>query len=91
MGFVIMLQGLLRNKLVMDAFANSFLDGDEEFKAAYLSQDDWNAISEFEGVLSHLQSCSMSLQSDEPSSSCACLIEIYLSKHCIDLRRPNAT
>jgi hypothetical protein len=81
-GTMILYQGMIRNKCAMDMYAaRAGFGGDAEFRRKYPSQDDWELLSQYEGILSPLQDLSMSLQTDDVSSNSASLLEIYLSKY----------
>ena len=49
-----------------------------EFKWNYPAQEEWELLAEFNGILSSLQKYSMSLQSNDPASNSASLLESYL-------------
>ena len=84
MGCLIMFHGLLRNKFIMDDYARSSLVNDNEFRSKYPSVEDWKQLAEYEGILQPLQSCAMTLQTDDPSAASASLVEIFLSKYAIE-------
>ena len=81
---IIMIHGLIRNKFVMDDYASSSLVNDPEFKAKYLTLEQWDQLIEYEAVLNPVQKCGMTLQTDNPSAASASLLEIFLSKHCVE-------
>jgi hypothetical protein len=63
----------------MDEYAARLYGGDAEFNKRYPSQEQWYQLSEFEGVLFPLQKLSISLQSDEPATGCAAVVQAYMS------------
>ena len=84
-GCMIMFHGLIRNKFVMDAYVNDTFDNkDQQFIDRYPTEEEWQALSEIEGILSPLKAVSMTLQVDDPSASAGSLLEIFSSKHFLD-------
>ena len=73
-----MFQGLLRNKWAMDVYKN--LRGvDDAFAKKNPSQDEWQQLAEYEAVISPIQKCAISIQTDEPATNSWTLLEIYLA------------
>ena len=73
-----MFQGLLRNKWAMDVYKN--LRGvDDAFAKKYPSQDERQQLAEYEAVISPIQKCAISIQTDDPATSSWTLLEIYLA------------
>ena len=60
---------------------------DDEFIKHYPSEEDWQLLAEFEGILAPLKQVSMSLQVDDPSASACSLLEIFTSKHCVEVMK----
>ena len=78
-----MFQGLLRNKWAMDIYKN--LPGlDDAFAKKYPSQDEWQQLAEYEAVISPIQKCAISIQTDDPATNSWTLLEIYLARHEIE-------
>jgi hypothetical protein len=78
-GCVLLIQFLIRNKFPMDEYCFRPFGGDAEFKKRYPTQEEWNQVAQFEGVLAPLQRFSISLQSDEPATGCAAVVQAYMS------------
>ena len=79
-GAQLMFQGLLRKKWGMDVYKN--LPGvDNTFAKKYPSQDEWQQLAEYEAVISPIQKCAISIQTDDPTTNSWTLLEIYLAKH----------
>ena len=75
-----MFQGLLCNKWAMDVYKN--LPGvDDTFAKKYPSQDEWQQLAEFEAVISPIQKCAISIQTDDPTTNSWTLLEIDLAQH----------
>ena len=74
----IMYKALICNKWEMDAYAVLPHGGDRAFTKKYRTMEQWNQLSEFEAVLDPLQRCSISLQTDDPATNSASMLEIYL-------------
>ena len=78
-----MFQGLLRNKWAMDVYKN--LPGvDDTFAKKYPSQDEWQQLAKYEAVISPIQKCAISIQTDDPATNSWTLLEIYLAQHEIE-------
>ena len=59
---------LLCNKWVMDIYKN--LPGvDDTFTNKYPSQDKWWQLADFEAVISPIQKCAISIQTDDPATN----------------------
>ena len=86
----LMFQGLLRNKWAMDVYKN--LPGvDDTFAKKYPSQDEWQQLAEYEAVISPIQKCAISIQTDDLATNSWTLLEIYLARHEIErMRSSNA-
>ena len=78
-GCQLLLQGLIRNKWVMDDFYNSSFYENADFKKQYPKERDWEILSHVEGVLFPLQRTSMSMQTDDPGSGSAAMLQFLLS------------
>ena len=77
-GAQLMFQGLLRNKWAMDIYKN--LPGaDDTFAKKYPSQDEWQQLAKYEAVISLIQKCAISIQTDDPATNSWTLLEIYLA------------
>ena len=77
-GAQLMFQGLLRNKWAIDVYKN--LPGvDDAFAKMYPSQDKWQQLAEYEAVISLIQKCAISIQTDDPTTNSWTLLEIYLA------------
>ena len=76
-----MYKALIRNKWEMDAYAALPHGGDSAFTKKYPTMEQWKQLSEFEAVLDPLQHCSISLQTDDPATNLASMLEVYLC-HC---------
>ena len=89
-GAQFMFQGLLRNKWAMDVYMN--LTGvDNAFTKNYPSQDNWQHLAEYEAVISPIQECAISIQTDDPATNSWTLLEIYLARREIErIRSSNA-
>ena len=62
----------------MDVYKN--LPGvDDTFAKKYPSQDEWQQSAEFEAVISPIQKCVISIQTDDPTTNSWTLLEIYLA------------
>ena len=85
-----MFQGLLRNKWAMDVYKN--LPGvDVAFAKKYPSQDEWQQLAEYEAVISPIQKCAISIQTDDPATNSWTLLEIYIARLEIErMRSSNA-
>ena len=82
-GAQLMFQGLLRNKWAMDVYKN--LPGvDDAFTKKYPSHDEWQQLAEYEAVISLIQKCAISIQTDDPATNCWTLLEIYLARREIE-------
>ena len=82
-GAQLMFQGLLRNKWAMDIYKN--LPGlDDAFAKKYPSQDEWQQLAEYEAVISPIQKCAISIQTDDPTTNSWTLLEIYLARREIE-------
>ena len=67
-GAQLMFQGLLRNKWAMDIYKN--LPGvDDTFAKKYPSQDEWQQLAKYEAVISPIQKCAISIQTDDPATN----------------------
>ena len=73
-----MYKALICNKWEMDAYAVLPHGGDSAFTKKYPTMEQWKQLSEFEAVLDPLQHCSISLQTDDPATNSASMLEIYL-------------
>ena len=73
-----MYKALIRNKWEMDAYAALCHGGDSAFTKKYPTMEQWKQLSEFEAVLDPLQCCLISLQTDDPATNSASMLEIYL-------------
>ena len=73
-----MYKALIHNKWEMDAYASLPHGGDSAFTKKYPTMEQWKQLSEFEAVLDPLQHCSISLQTDDPATNSASMLEIYL-------------
>ena len=61
-GCIITFHDLFRNKFVTDMYAKEkFEYKDDEFIKHYPSEEDWQLLAEFEGILAPLKQVSMSL------------------------------
>ena len=79
-------QGLLRNKWAMDIYKN--LPGvDDAFAKKYPSQDEWQQLAKYEAVISPIQKCAISIQTDDPVTISWTLLEIYLARREIERMR----
>ena len=78
-----MFQGLLRNKWAMDVYKN-LPCVDDTFTKKYPSQDEWQQLAEYEAVISPIQKCAISIQTDDPASNSWTLLEIYLAQREIE-------
>ena len=76
-----MYKALICNKWEMDAYAALPHGGHSAFTKKYPTMEQWKQLSEFEAVLDPLQHCSISLQTDDPATNLASMLEIYLC-HC---------
>ena len=77
-GAQLMFQGLLRNKWAMDVYKN--LPGvDDAFAKKYPSQDEWQQLAKYEAVISPIQKCAISIQTDDPATNSWTLLEIHLA------------
>ena len=82
-GAQLMFQGLLRNKWAMDVYKN--LPGvDDAFAKKYPSQDEWQQLAEYEAVISPIQKCAISIQTDDPATNSWTLLEIYVARREIE-------
>ena len=82
-GAQLMFQGLLRNKWAMDLYKN--LPGvDDAFTKKYPSQDEWQQLAKYEAVISPIQKCAISIQTDDPATNSWTLLEIYLARREIE-------
>ena len=82
-GAQLMFQGLLRNKWAMDVYKN--LPGvDNTFAKNYPSQDEWQQLAKYEAVISPIQKCAISIQTDDPATNSWTLLEIYLAQREIE-------
>ena len=79
-GCVLTIQYLLRNKWCFDDYVNRNFGTDPDFKDKYPDQDKWELLAQYEAILVVLQEASISIQSDEPGSSSAALMQIYLAR-----------
>ena len=52
---------------------------DDTFAKKYPSQDEWQQLAEDEAVISPLQKCAISIQTDDPATNSWTLLEIYLA------------
>ena len=87
-GCIITFHDLFRNKFVTDMYAKEkFEYKDDEFIKHYPSEEDWQLLAKFEGILAPLKQVSMSLQVDDPSASACSLLEIFTSKHCVEVMK----
>ena len=73
-----MYKALIRNKWEMDAYAALCHGGDSAFTKKYPTMEQWKQLLEFEAVLDPLQCCFISLQTDDPATNSASMLEIYL-------------
>ena len=89
LGCALTFHDLLRDKYVMDDYNSQEFSVDKDFRENYLSKEDWQAIAEFEGILSPLKKCAMSLQADDPSSAAGSLLEIFGCHHGIKYHKDN--
>ena len=78
-GCVILIQALLRNKWFFDLYVLTSKLSDPTFVSLYPTQDEWDLLAQYEGILSPLKAVALQLQTDEPGASSATLLEIYLS------------
>ena len=63
----------------MDIYIN--LPGvDNTFAKKYPSQDEWQQLAEYEAVISLIQKCAISIQTDDPATNSWTLLEIYLAR-----------
>ena len=85
-----MFQGLLRNKWAMDIYKN--LPGvDDTFAKKYPSQDEWQQLAKYEAVISPIQKCAISIQTDDPATNSWTFLETYLARREIErMRSSNA-
>ena len=74
----------------MDAYKN--LPGvDDAFTKKYPSQDEWQQLAKYEAVISPIQKCAISIQTDDPATNSWTLLEIYLARCEIErMRSSNA-
>ena len=79
-GCVLTIQYLLRNKWCFDDYASRHFGTDPDFKESYPQQEQWETLAQYEAILVVLQEVSISIQSDEPGSSSAALMQIYLAR-----------
>ena len=86
-GVAIMYKALMHNKWEMDAYAALPHGGDSAFTKKYPTMEQWKQLSEFEAVLDPLQHCSISLQTDDPATNSASMLEIYLCQRNIERMR----
>ena len=77
-GAQLMFQGLLQNKWAMDVYKN-LLGVDNTFAKKYPSQDEWQQLAKYEAVISPIQNCAISIQTDGPTTNSWTLLEIYLA------------
>ena len=70
-------QALLRNKKMMDLYAKTAQKSDPKFAKRYPSEDKWKLLAQYEGILTNIKRVSMQLQTDDPGSNSASLLEIY--------------
>ena len=78
-----MFQGLLRNKWAMDVYKN--LSGvDDAFAKKYPSQDEWQQLAKYEAVISPIQKCAISVQTNDPTTNSWTLLEICLARREIE-------
>ena len=80
-GCVFTSHDLLRDKYAMDEYCRNAVKSDPQFKKLYPKAEEWELLSQFEGILNPLKGISLSLQTDEPGSSSASLLEIYTCKY----------
>ena len=67
----------------MDVYRN--LPGvDDTFTKKYLSQDKWQQFAEYEAVISPIQKCAISIQTDDPTTNSWTLLKIYLARREIE-------
>ena len=78
-GIVLSLETLARLKWAMDQYALLAAGSDPKFAKLYPSEEDWQLLSQYEGILSPLKQVAMTLQSDAPGASSAALLEIFCS------------
>ena len=84
-GVAIMYKALIRNKWEMDAYAALPHGGDSAFTKKYTTMELWKQLLEFEAVLDPLLHCLISLQTDDPATNLASMLEIYLC--CCNIER----
>ena len=88
-GCALLMQALIRNKFIMADYASQAFGADAEFKRRFPKQKEWELLSQFEGILYPLQSCAMSLQSDDPGTNSASLLEIFHARRLIQkMKKP---
>ena len=78
MGCIILIQAFLRNKWFFDLYVLPSKASDPTFVRLYPTEDEWELLAQYEGILSPLKAVGLSLQSDDPGASSATLLEIYL-------------
>ena len=87
-GAQLMFQGILRNTWAMDVYKN--LPGvDNTFAKKYPSQDESQQLAEYEAVISPIQKCAISIQTDDLATNSWTLLEIYLAQREIE-RMPSS-
>ena len=57
------------------------------FTKKYPSQDEWQQLAEYEAVISPIQKCAISIQTDDPATNSWTLLEIYLARREIERMR----
>jgi hypothetical protein len=77
-GCPIMFQGFLRDIWSLKEYAEKG-GGDAEWRTKFPTTEEWELLSQFEAVLSPLQSFSMLLQSNDPSANSGSLLEAFFS------------
>ena len=62
----------------MDVYRN--LPGvSDTFPQKYPLQDEWQQLAKYEAVISLIQKCAISIQTDDPATNSWTLLEIYLA------------
>ena len=81
-GCVLSMETLLRILYPMKEYASKAVESDPHFITLF-NKIDWTLISQFEGILHPLRGVSLSLQTDDPGSGSASLLEIYTCRFLI--------
>ena len=78
-GLVLSIHNLFRDKPCMDEYCKTATLSDPNFKKRYPSEDEWLQLAQYEGILTNIKMVAMKLQTDDPGSNSASLLEIYTS------------